>query len=146
MARARNHKAEYAARKAKAQALGYSGVSQYRGTRKALNLPRTRRTPSRAVAVRYSPVLGLPRSWVGSMRREARKWSEAHSHSPRSAYRPDMSDAEVRAYHRAYVQRVEGTSRRKAAREKRLRILNYVIEWHDVEPDEWAQQYGITSE
>jgi hypothetical protein len=53
-----------------------------------------------------------------------------------------MTDDEVRAYHKAYVERVTGMSRRKAAREKRNRIGQYLADWHDLDPDEWVQQYG----
>jgi hypothetical protein len=144
MARKRDHKAEYAARKAKAQKAGYSSVYEARKARKVLQLPRTRHTPPKRVVQRYNPsLMSTFETGMSKLRREAAKWSNSHSRSDRSKYRDDMTNAEVRAYYRAYVEKPKGFSRRKGAREKRRRIGEYIMNYYDVSEAEWSQKYEL---
>lgn len=144
-ARKRDHKAEYQRRKQLAQAKGYAGVRDYKRTRKQLGLKIRDTAPPKTKAQTLIKRLVSGRtSEIARLRAEARKWSSKHSHGHTSKYRTDMTDAEVRAYHRAYVEyNPDGLSRRKAARDKRRRIGKYVADWHDMEPNEWEQKYTL---
>lgn len=142
--RKRDHKAEYAARKAKAQARGYTSVRETRRARKVLNLPRRRHTPPKRVVERYNPsLMDSFEARESKLRREARKWSDAHSRVDRSKYRDDMTNKELRAYHKAFVERPTGLSRRKAARAKRARIKSYIMDTYGMSEVEWAAAYEL---
>lgn len=150
MARKRDHKAEYAARKKRAKKAGYSGVSEYRRARKVLALPRRKRLPPKQIIRRYDTVTNRQTMDVielspgmSRMRREAAKWSALHSRYPRSEFDPGMSNKQVRAYHHAYVERPSGLSRRRTAREKRRRIGAYIADWYDLSEAEWSQRYEL---
>lgn len=143
--RKRDHKAEYARRKQLAKARGYKGVREYKRTRKSLGLSRRDKTPPRSTArLRLATRAREATSTVTRLRRECKEWSDTHSHVTRSKYHPAMTDDEVKDFHRAYVEyNPDGLSRRKAARDKRRRIGRYVLKWHDMSEDEWAQKYEL---
>lgn len=114
----RDHKAEYAARKRKAQALGYSSVRKYRKTRKELELSPREPTPSRDIA---------------RIRRESKEWSDKHSLRRISKYKPEMPDDGVIGYHRAFVLHPydDDTPR------KRRRMKEYYTKWLGFTESEW---------
>ena len=146
VARKRDHKAEYAARKAAAKRRGYESVRETRRARKVLSLPRRRHTPPKRVLERYdSSLIDViePSQSVGRLRREARKWSDAHSRVDRSKYRDDMTNKELRAYHKAFVEPPKGVSRRKKARAKRQRIKEYIMSTYDMTEEEWQAAYEL---
>lgn len=139
--RQRDHKAEYAARKAKARSLGYSSERDYKRARKELGISRRTPTPPKVQAI---ATLSAGRSTNANMRRlrrESREWSKAHSHMANSKYRPDMTDEQVIRYHKAFVEPLPlGLSRRGKAKEKRQRIHDYLVP-DIMDEAEWTGKY-----
>jgi len=139
----RDYRAEYARRKAAAKAKGYSGPREEYRARKALGFTKAfRRSPTLPKA--ELPDFAIARlstdSEMSRLRREAKEWSAGHSWVKASRYRGNMSNAQVRAYHHAYVERVTVGSRRGRAKEKRLRIYEYLTTYgYPVEggPENW---------
>lgn len=136
----RDYKTEYAAAKRRAQAAGYKSQREYKAVRKSLSLPpRTSPVPKRVIESQRVGVTSAANDYsrrMSRLRREARSWSDKHSHIARSRYTPSMSDEQVSDYHNAYVERPTGLSRRKAALEKRRRIHHYLSRWFNLTP-EW---------
>lgn len=131
--RVRNHKAEWARRKALAAERGYSSPKQVTQARKAVyGRLNSRRMPTLSRSELPDFALPSPGGAMRQMRAECAQWSKAHSHTRNSQYKRSMSNAEVQAFYHAYVERVDRTafSRRGAAKEKRLRIYQYLKEWN----------------
>ena len=113
----RDHAAEYAAAKRRATRAGYKSEREYKKVRKELNLPpRTMPVPKRVLEL--NPVTRL--------RRESQKWSDEHSHRYNSRYRKTLTDAEVEAYHAAFVEPL-ALAGEQLDREKRKRIHHYLV-------------------
>lgn len=135
--RQRDHKAEYARRKARARAAGYTSVKAYSRARKELGTPRNASPIPRRVYDREQT--GTDN--IVRLRREAAAWSDKHSATASSRYRPDMTDDQVANYHAAFVERITEGSRRGRARERRRRIRDYLVpDW--ISESEWDQKYG----
>ena len=138
----RDYKAEYARSKARAKSLGYRSQREYKRTRanvRAANPEFTSRTklpPKSEVSALFGEVF----SSVSRLRREAEEWSNKHSHSPRSAYKPSMTDAQVRKYHRAFVEKPDTGSRRRNKKQKMKWLRDYLVP-DLVDDDEWTQNY-----
>lgn len=141
----RDYKAEYARRKAAAVKRGYTSPRQEYKVRRTLNLPRTRRSPARRAAERYLPDIKdiIAPGELGRLRRESAAWSKTHSRNNKSAYDPDMTGEQVRAYHNAFVKKPVGGSRRKNAKAKRARIKAYVMEYTGMSEEEWSEKYEL---
>lgn len=141
----RDYKAEYAAAKRRATAAGYKSTREYTAVRKGLKLPPRTSPISKPIAEKITP--GITATSVSAntalsrMRREAKKWSDVHSHSHRSRYSPSMSDDQLRKYHYAYVEKVPKNSRRKMANEKRERIRQYLVPDY-LNQSEWESKYS----
>lgn len=128
MARQRDYRAEYAARKARAKAAGYTGVTEYSRARKGL--PRG-----------ASPLPKSAKLYAESdQRRRAYKWSRTHSHSARSRYTASMSDKQVTAFLDAFDVTWGHT---KAERRERLEALHdYLMEYDDdFDEGDWDESY-----
>ena len=144
MARKRDYKADYARRKARALGKGYKSVREERQARQALGLtrPEFRRTstPGKGWLPDYA-IAALGGGRIKRLRAEAKEWSDKHSHVKASRYRANFSNAQVEAYHAAYVQRPDpNLSRRKRAIAKRISIYNYLVAFgFPVEggPEDW---------
>lgn len=145
MPRKRNYKAEYKARKRKAQRSGYKSVKEYAAVRKSLALPaRSSPIPKRILETQKPGYVdSIIPSALGRMRAECEIWSTTHSQINRSEYKPSFTPEQVRQYHKAYVEYPAGLSRRKGAKEKKKRIGAYVKKWHKVKEDEWKQKYVL---
>jgi hypothetical protein len=122
----RDYKAEYAAAKRRATRAGYKSEREYKTTRKLAQLPpRTSLVPKRIFAGN-DPAL----------RQEAREWSAIHSRRPNSKYRENMSDDQVRRYHKAFVEPLDEVDS-ATTREKLKRIKAFMVP-EIVKDDEWA--------
>lgn len=123
----RDYKAEYSARKTRAKAAGYSGVSEYSRARKGL--PRgVSPLPKSALTYQQSPE-----------RRKAYSWSKAHSRNARSRYSASMSDQQVEAYLAAFEPAWGHTKRSRAERLEALH--DYLMEYDDVDESDWEESY-----
>ena len=128
--RKRNYKAEYARRKTRAVAKGYKTPHHEYRARKALGLSRI--FPS--LRLDELPDFAFEKATgadITRRRQEAQDWSDAHSHVKASRYRRNMSQKQLDDYWRAYVEPYEqlGPSRRKRAKERRLRIFEYMTKY-----------------
>lgn len=140
----RDHKAEYARRKARAKAAGYSGVTQYRRARKVLALPPRTSPVPKSVLERTAPdtVDRITITPDRRLRNESAAWSNTHSRVTNSQYDPSFSMARVRDYHKAFVDRLENLSRRKRAQGKRKNIYHYLVTWCGMPADkEWDEAW-----
>lgn len=95
MARKRDYKAEYRARKLKAAKSGYKSVRQYKAARKAGSVPRG------AEPVRPRQ---MARTVGGDFKRQTvRNWSRKHSHVKSTHYLPSWTDKQVDDFFNAYI-------------------------------------------
>lgn len=127
----RDNKAAYARRKARAQARGYKSPYEEYKVRKALGMN------SREFSRTTTPSKGFLPDWaidvvsgsrMARLRREAKEWSDKHSHVKASKYYGTFSNKRVEEYHKAYVQRPDPKlSRRKRAIAKRVGIYEYLV-------------------
>ena len=139
MARVRDHKAEYAARKRNAQRAGYNSVSAARKARKSLALPRSRKTPSRRAAERFVTIRPtLTAKSISTMRRESQIWSDAHARRKHSTFQKSFTDAQVKKYWTAFVlDDYKGTNEKLDEFRKRMRIRDFLIPEFLKDYDEW---------
>lgn len=143
----RDYKAEYRASKERATRAGYSGVSEYRAVRKALRLPpRTSPIPKR-ILESESPGFSVSATSISAhiahLRREDKKWSDAHSRVPNSRYSPNFTPDQVERYYAAYVDDdIPGRNRKERAREKLRRLHDFLVPDFITE-DEWKQKYRL---
>ena len=104
--RTRDYRLEEQRRNAKARELGFTSRAQMRRA-----LRQGTWTPVRASSSPRSRIVGSATppptrpeiNTLAKLRRESREWSNKHSRVPTSRYNPDMTAAQVRAYHAAYV-------------------------------------------
>ncbi len=131
----RDYKAEYAAAKRRATASGYKSEREYKQVRKALKLPRTAQPAPRRILEKTAPrklarATNAPKV-ASQRRREAREWSDKHSHRPHSRYSPKMSDRQVALYHKAFVEPLPPelyySDQREWERRKLARIKDYLV-------------------
>lgn len=140
MARKRDHKAEYQARKRKALQSGYASEREYKAARKRLNVPRNASPISRPIAVTIDNTLS--RDHMRYIRRQSARWSDKHSYVTRSRFGKNMTDDQVERYYKAFVEPITEGSRRGKAKERRRRIHDYLVPDYITER-EWMQQYGV---
>lgn len=137
--RKRDYKAEYARRKARSHTLGYRSPREEYKARKALNLPRDFPSMERKWLPDHA-VEKLDGTRLRRLRKESQDWSNVHSHVNASRYSPRWGEERVEAYHHAFVQRVLFGSRRGKAKEKKLRIFEYIKRY--INPDaEWSSEW-----
>lgn len=118
--RVRDHKAEYARRKAKAQASGYKSVRQYKTARKTLALPRNES--------------------VTDYKSASRQWSKDHSRLKTSRFNSNFKPERVTDYYNAYVRPYKTRAERLDA------IHDYLMKYNLITEDEWKQNYGLKAE
>lgn len=140
----RDYKAEYAAAKRRAQSAGYKSEREYKAVRKALGTPRNAAPAPRRIIAAAAPetlnsAAANARS-MASLRREAKAWSDRHSVRSTSRYTSRMTDEQVIRYHHAYVERIDGLSRRSYQREKRARIHDFLVP-DFISDKEWKSTY-----
>ena len=141
----RDYKAEYRRSKERAQASGYKSEREYKAVRKALGTPRgampaPRRVMAAAAPERLNAAQAEARA-IAAKRRAAASWSKKHSHVGTSAYTKRMTDSEVEAYYRAYLEPLTGLSKKTARDEKRRRIKEYMVSQGLMTPSEWEEKY-----
>jgi len=128
--RQRDHAAEYARRKARAQAAGYRSVYEAKQARKALGLKRTQRIIPKDKLLGKSP--REYREW-----KDLRAWSLKHSRQKRSKYRPSQGSDYETAYFKAYVNRKE-----KPHEEILADLKDYLFEYEGMTDEEWEESYA----
>jgi len=133
----RDYKAEYAAAKARATRAGYKSEREYKRVRKELKLPpRTSPVPKRIVE-NVKPGITADMS---QMRRECQRWSDGHSRVDNSKYRPTMTNDQVRRYHKAFVEKPKGKTRKERSRNKYDAIHDYIVP-DLMDEQEWERGY-----
>ncbi len=132
--RKRNYKAEYATRKNRAKAAGYSGVREYTRTRKQLGLkPNARISPIPKAVLKDSNA----KDW--GMRSRAKIWSDAHSRTEHSRYKETLTNAQVERYYHAFVEDLPpGINEQKQDFIKRQRIKKYLVPDFLKDDKEWS--------
>lgn len=139
MPRKRDHKAEYLARKRKAQRAGYASEREYKAARKTLGVPRNASPISRPIASTIDNSLSTKH--IRYVRGQNAAWSRKHSYVSRSKFDKNMTDDQAERYYTAFVEPITEGSRRGKAKERRKRIHDYLVPDYITET-EWTQQYG----
>ena len=146
MAAKRNYKAEYAAVKERARKAGYPSVRAYKKARKDSGLTGIRNvTPLHRRTYETIYPGGVQESErkqrIQRMREESERWSNHHSHSKRSIYRRNMTDAQVEKYYAAYVKSSDqGLSRREKQKQRLDWMHDYLVP-DFMDEEEWEQTY-----
>jgi len=126
----RDYKAEYARRRTRSKALGYSSPREEYRARKSVGL--TRVFPS--LRRNELPDFAIERltSRTPTPRTEAKAWSDRHSHIDATKFTRGMPPEQFKMYYEAFIQDYKslGPSRRKRAKEKRRRIGRYMKKYH----------------
>ncbi|SRR6266571_8838224 len=125
----RDHAAEYARRKAKAQAAGYRSLYEARKTRKELRLK-----PTQKLIPKEQLRGKTPREYREN--KDARLWSLKHSRQSRSKFKPGQGSAYEKEYVEAFVNRRGKTHDQIMADLKR-----YLMDYEGLTEDEWEENY-----
>jgi hypothetical protein len=128
----RDHAAEYARRKAKAQAAGYRSLREAKQARKTLRLPRNKPLIPKA------KLLGkTPQEYREN--KDVRAWSLKHSRKARSKYKPGRDKEYQEKYFRAFVNR-KGRDHEEIMQD----LKDYLTEYEDLTDEEWEEKYART--
>lgn len=128
--RQRDHAAEYARRKARAQAAGYRSVYEAKKVRKELRLKRTQ------PLIPKEKLLGKsPKEYREN--KDVRQWSLKHSRKKRSKYKPGKPLDYQEAYFEAYVNR-KGKTHDQVMQD----LHEYLTEYEDLTDEEWEANYA----
>lgn len=151
MAKRRDYKAEYARTKARAKAAGYSGEREYRSVRRALALPPRSSPISRRVLSRSAPerlnAAASETADLARIRREARRWSETRSQLDSTKLPRGLTEKQIRAYHKAFVNNLSESKRLPKGERDANRRANAQARYDYfvpdfMEDDEWREKYG----
>lgn len=140
--KSRDYKAEYARAKARAKAAGFKSEREYKRARKGLSVPRAASPVKRLIPASELARADAKAKDIAKIRREARRWSATHSHVTNSQYVNRMTDAQVIAYHRAYVEgnKLAGPGAGKAWHN---RLKEYMVdEMGLMDEEEFENLYG----
>jgi len=141
--RFRDHRAEYARQKAKAQAAEYRSQREYKRARKAAGITRRDPVPPKSSLPERIQSSIVRETDITRMKRESRRWSNKSSWVEHSKFNPDndWTEDQIRRYHQAYLVPIpKGLSRREKKAWKLDQMHDFLVPDFMTE-EQWKQLY-----